>query len=129
MKYTHMVVITSAYNISCKNSKNTNNVILFCKMYLASPKNRLIAALCNSIDETGPGFDSISPLITTCFRFKNEVSYANNTRDCIVIKLKKNNVHDIFRRMPDSISVLTYESLRFTFSLLFVLHAADSGKA
>ena len=63
-----------------KNAVSINSIFLFalaCEIYLDFLEKRPIAARCDSTDEVGPGFDSTSPLITSCFRFKNEVSYVN----------------------------------------------------
>ena len=44
-------------------------------LFLNLPLNLPIAARYPSTDEIGPGFDSTSPSITNCLRFKDEVSY------------------------------------------------------
>ena len=61
VKYTFMVVKSIPYNITCMNV--TRN------------KNKVMSIIAFFLMKTGPGFDSTSPLITTCLRFKNEVSY------------------------------------------------------
>ena len=62
-----------------------------------------IAARYDSTDEIGPGFDSTSPSITTCFRFKDERSYENsiwvgivNLAKEVLTQIQRDmNLHDV----------------------------------
>ena len=82
-----------------------------------------IAARYASTDEIGPGFDSTSPSITTCFRFKDERSYENSILVGMVLKERK------FSIKYNSNLIIDFGSLVVTFCSHFVLHAANSGQA
>ena len=87
-KYNDMAVTSTVYIIISNRIKANKNIVVSLPFFTFS-RYALI--------KTGPGFDSTSPFIITCFRFKNVVSYDTSF-------FTQKDVRGVLRRMPDLVS-------------------------